>query len=273
MITSRTHSGNRLDRDKAWFESWFDSPYYEEIYDHRDLSEAKEFILRLTTTLALPTTTQILDLGCGWGRHTRSFAELGYTTTGLDLSPRLIAKAQENFIRPNDSISQRMNFCIGDMRDFQLNRDFDVVVNLFTSFGYFEDSDQDLKVLRNAHCHLKEDGFLVLDYFNTDAVLAKLNESEFRCGPKFDTKIRRTLEDGYIIKTIEIIHKNLNQLNEIYVEKVRCYGTDELHAMLNLSGFDVIHHWGNYHLDPAVQSSPRCIFAARKSTSSTPRLL
>ncbi|MFM7747897.1 MAG: SAM-dependent methyltransferase, partial [Bacteroidota bacterium] len=168
--------------NKAWFESWFDSPYYEEIYDHRDLSEAKEFILQLTTTLALPINAQLLDLGCGWGRHTRSFAELGYTTTGLDLSPRLIAKAQENFIQPNNPISERMKFCIGDMRDFQLNTDFDAVVNLFTSFGYFDDKNQDLKVLGNAHRHLKENGLLVLDFFNKEFVLSQINESEYRCG-------------------------------------------------------------------------------------------
>ncbi|MFM7913109.1 MAG: class I SAM-dependent methyltransferase, partial [Bacteroidota bacterium] len=143
---------------------------------------------RLTQHLALPPSAQILDLGCGWGRHTRSFAELGYTTTGLDLSPRLIAKAQENFIQPNNPISERMKFYIGDMRDFQLNTDFDAVVNLFTSFGYFDDKNQDLKVLGNANRHLKEDGFLVLDFFNKEFVLSQINESEYRCGPKFDTK-------------------------------------------------------------------------------------
>ncbi|MFM8787316.1 MAG: SAM-dependent methyltransferase, partial [Bacteroidota bacterium] len=68
MPNPSTLASNSPRLNKAWFESWFDSPYYEEIYDHRDLSEAKEFILQLTTTLALPITAQILDLGCGWGR-------------------------------------------------------------------------------------------------------------------------------------------------------------------------------------------------------------
>lgn len=159
MTTLNNQAVTPTSSSKAWFESWFDSPYYEEIYDHRTLSEAQGFIERLTQHLALPPTAQILDLGCGWGRHTRSFAALGYTTTGLDLSPRLIAKAQEHFIRPHDPVSDRMTFRIGDMRDFQLNARFDAIVNLFTSFGYFDDAEQDQKVLHNAHRHLKADGF------------------------------------------------------------------------------------------------------------------
>lgn len=265
MPNPNTLASNSPRLNKAWFESWFDSPYYEEIYDHRDLSEAKEFILQLTTTLGLPITAQILDLGCGWGRHTHSFAELGYTTTGLDLSPRLIAKAQENFIQPNNPISERIKFYIGDMRDFQLNTDFDAVVNLFTSFGYFDDKNQDLKVLGNAHRHLKEDGLLVLDFFNKEFVLSQINESEYRYGPKFDTKISRTLADGYVLKSIEIIHQKSGAITEVYVEKVRCYCPEELQSMLKSSGFEVLQHWGNYQLSPAGQGSPRCIFLARKS--------
>ena len=263
MTSLNTQTGTQPPPSKAWFESWFDSPYYEEIYDHRTLSEAQAFIERLTQHLALPSTAQILDLGCGWGRHTRSFAELGYHTTGLDLSPRLIAKARENFIRTGDSVSERMTFRIGDMRDFQLNTRFDAIVNLFTSFGYFDDADQDISVLRNANRHLKDDGFLVLDYFNKEAVLLKLNESEYRHGPKFHTKISRTFENGHLFKSIEIIHPDSGQGNEIFTEKVRCYEPEELREMLNRSGFEVHHHWGNYHLTPAEQHSPRCIFLAR----------
>jgi len=251
--------------DRPWFESWFDSPYYEEVYDHRNLSEAKEFIGRLTQWLQLPFTAQILDLGCGWGRHTRSFAELGYRTTGLDLSPRLIAKARGNFIRPDDSVSERITFCLGDMRDFQLDTKFDMIANLFTSFGYFEDSDQDLKVIQNARHHLKHDGIFVLDYFNKEAVLAQLHEAEYRIGPLFDTKINRSIEHGQLIKSIEIIHKHADRTTEKFIEKVRCYDNLELKTMLKTSDFEVTHHWGTYQLTPADPNSPRCILLARKS--------
>lgn len=267
MTTLNNQAVTPTSSSKAWFESWFDSPYYEEIYDHRTLSEAQGFIERLTQHLALPPTAQILDLGCGWGRHTRSFAALGYTTTGLDLSPRLIAKAQEHFIRPHDPVSDRMTFRIGDMRDFQLNTRFDAIVNLFTSFGYFDDAEQDQKVLHNVHRHLKADGFLVLDYFNKEAVLMQLNESEFRQGLKFNTKISRTFQDGHLLKSIEIIHRDSGLCNEVFTEKVRCYEPDELRDLLTLSGFEVQEHWGNYQLSPAEHNSPRCILLARPTTT------
>jgi SAM-dependent methyltransferase len=251
--------------DRPWFESWFDSPYYEEVYDHRNLSEAKAFIDRLTQWLQLPLTAQILDLGCGWGRHTRSFAELGYRATGLDLSPRLIAKAREKFIQLKDPVSERLTFCNGDMRDFQLDTQFDLIANLFTSLGYFEDSEQDLKVIRNAYNHLKTNGHFVLDFFEKEAILSQLSESEYRCGPNFDTQIKRSLDNDQLIKTIKIIPKQTGGIAKTYNEKVRCYESSELHAMLNSCGFEVTHRWGTYQLTPAEPGSPRCILLACKS--------
>lgn len=253
------------DSDRSWFESWFDSPYYEEVYDHRNFLEAKAFIERLTRWLQLPLTAQILDLGCGWGRHTRSFAELGYMATGLDLSPRLIAKARENFIVPLDPVSDRLLFCNGDMRDFQLDNKFDLIANLFTSLGYFEDTEQDLRIIRNAYNHLKKNGLFVLDFFNKEAILSQLSESEYRCGKVFDTQIRRSLEYNQLIKTIKIIPKNSGGKTMTFFEKVRCYEISELYAMLNASDFEVTQHWGTYQLTPAEPDSPRCILLARKS--------
>lgn len=251
--------------DRPWFESWFDSPYYEEVYDHRNLSEAKAFIERLTQWLQLPLDAKVLDLGCGWGRHTRSLAELGYLATGLDLSPRLIAKARENFLRPGDPVSERLTFCNGDMRDFQLDTEFDLVANLFTSLGYFEDEDQDLKVICNVHRHLKSDGLFVLDFFNKETILSELSESEYRCGALFDTQIRRSLHKDQLIKTIEIIPGQAGDKPRTFVEKVRCYEPERLHAMLSACGFVVAQHWGTYQLTPAEPGSPRCILLARKS--------
>lgn len=247
-----------------WFESWFNSPYYEKVYDHRNLSEAKDFIKNLTQWLQLPSNAQILDLGCGWGRHTRSLAELGYDATGIDLSPRLIAKAIEHFMQAGDPISQRIKFCVGDMRDFQLNTEFDLIVNLFTSFGYFENTKQDLKVIQNAHHHLKSTGFFVLDYFNKESVISNFRDAEYHHGLEYDTKILRSIEQNQLIKSIEIIHKTPGRSPESYFEKVRCYDKSQLESMLNSAGLEVIQQWGTYQLSPADAKSPRCILLARK---------
>ena len=79
---------------QQWFESWFDTTYYHQLYAHRDDSEARGFIDRLTQYMLLPETASVLDNACGRGRHAKYLAEKGYHVTGLDLSSASIKFAK-----------------------------------------------------------------------------------------------------------------------------------------------------------------------------------
>ena len=129
------------DTTNEWFAGWFDSPYYHLLYRHRDHEEAAAFIDALMQALQPKPDDHILDLACGAGRHSNYLANKGYTVTGLDLSKESIARAKAN-------AADNVSFGVADMRQLDAKAEYDLVLNLFTSFGYFEDFDDNLRVLK-----------------------------------------------------------------------------------------------------------------------------
>ena len=92
-----------MQKEENWFTSWFDSPYYHILYKNRDYSEAELFMTHLTNYLNLPEQGTILDLACGKGRHAIFLNSLGYTVTGVDLSPNSIDYAKK-FANKNSGV-------------------------------------------------------------------------------------------------------------------------------------------------------------------------
>jgi SAM-dependent methyltransferase len=250
-----------------WFNDWFNSPYYQALYDHRDLVEAQNFVQKLTRQIPIPNNAEVLDLGCGWGRHTCALADLGYHVTGLDLSPNLIAKAKHLAEQRSQKALGSLNFEVGDMRSHHTQRNFDLVVNLFTSFGYFEDPNDDLRVLQNAGNHLKPEGYLVLDYFDPGHTLAHLVPSEIREFPQFRAQIKRRLVGQNLVKEIRIQDHNMEKSDTFleFSEKVRCYSPDELRDLLHRAGFQPIQRWNGYDLRSSAEPGPRCIWLVQKN--------
>ena len=101
----------------------------------------------------------VLDLCCGPGRHSVELARRGFQVTGVDRSPFLLAKAREQAAKSGASVE----WVEQDMRNFVRPASFDLALSLFTSFGYFEDEQDDLRVLRNIHQSLKENGVLIIE--------------------------------------------------------------------------------------------------------------
>ena len=125
--------------ESSWFASWFDTPYYHILYKDRNYREAQIFMDNLTHYLNLPEHAKVLDLACGKGRHSIYLNQLGFRVLGVDLSENSIEIANKN---ANDTL----NFKVHDMRE-PIKEQFDAVFNLFTSFGYFENDDDNLKIL------------------------------------------------------------------------------------------------------------------------------
>ena len=256
-ISSQLHSmHDNHDPTHEWFASWFDSPYYPMLYRHRNEIEARDFLNRLHDFLQLPQDGTILDLACGQGRHSRTLHALGYRVVGVDLSPASIAVARE-------LASPGQHFEIADMRTFDLAQTFDAVFNLFTSFGYFSNEDDNVRVLSCVHRHLKTDGVFVLDYLNAYPLLDHPEElqSTIIDGIEFQTKKHR--EGKCVVKDIAI---NTGERVLHFNERVQLFTREDLTTMLGQNGFTVEHVFGSYALDafqPAI--SPRCLIIARKS--------
>ena len=236
-----------------WFEEWFDSKYYHTLYQNRDYAEAQLFMDNLMNYLNVPKEASIWDLACGKGRHSIYLAAQGFDVTGTDLSEQSITAARE-------SEHDYLSFFQHDMRDsFRINY-FDYVFNLFTSFGYFEDEKDDLKVLKNIVKSLKNNGIFVMDFLNVHHVAAHLvpEETKVLSGVKFH--ITRNIEDGYIVKTIAFEAEGRPHK---YQEKVRAFSHFELTRLFTKAGLRINKVFGDYALnDFDVWQSPRLILTS-----------
>lgn len=238
-----------------WFESWFHSPFYELLYYKRDRAEAKAFIDALLAHLHPAAHTRFLDLACGSGRHSVYLASKGYSVTGIDLSDELIEKARAD---ERDNLS----FYVHDMRnEFRINY-YDYVLNLFTSFGYFDTDHEHVRVLHNVFKGLKSGGVFVLDFFNAEKVIASLvkNETKETNGTRF--AISRTVENGFIYKNIVV---TANGMEQKFQERVRAYQPDELQHCFEQAGLSITERFGSYDLKPFTNDSDRLILIATKA--------
>lgn len=244
--------------ERQWFEKWFDTPYYHLLYNHRDDKEAAKFIEQLLGFLDLPKGSRILDIGCGKGRHSRYFASAGYKTTGIDLSPMSIAEARKD-------AEPGLNFEIWDMRIPFRENGFDLVVNLFSSFGYFESGEDDQKALNAMAANLKEDGILVLDYMNPEYIVKIIKTRDIIDRGEVQFHIRKKIENGFILKEIDFL---ADHENHHFEERLKLIKPGQFEQLLQKAGIGIIKVFGNYDLcifDAA--HSPRQVIIGKKLPS------
>jgi SAM-dependent methyltransferase len=245
-----------------WFEAWFDSPLYEKLYANRDQEEARQLITFLEKAILLDLNSKILDLGCGRGRHAISLARKGYHVTGVDLSERAIETAQEKAV--NEGLS-RVHFQVGDMRE-PLPQKFDVILNLFTTFGYFVDDDENARVLDSVVQMLKTDGIFVLDYLNAAQVIDTLIPEESGQFQDIDYTIKRYLKEGSIHKDITF-KKEATESEKTYSEKVKLYDAEWFRQQMNERKLKIDHIYGDYEGgEYEEENSPRLLIISHLQT-------
>lgn len=238
-----------------WFATWFNSHYYHVLYKNRDLDEAAGFIERLLEKLNLPIGARVLDVACGKGRHSLQFRKAGYEVIGIDLSEESIEEAK---------LSERegLEFFVHDMRSLYWSEHFDLVVNLFTSFGYFHNSEDDQRTISSVADALKPGGLFVLDFLNAPKTIANLVAYEEKQidGVKFE--LTRTVKDGIIKKRIRIQDGELEQEFE---EQVDALTLSDFEDYLSNAGLELVGTFGSYGLEAYnEQVSDRLIVIAQK---------
>ncbi|MCS6930440.1 MAG: class I SAM-dependent methyltransferase [Saprospiraceae bacterium] len=240
---------------REWFVAWFDSPYYHTLYQCRDEREARFFIDQLLKILALPEGARVLDLACGRGRHARYLAEKGFDVTGLDISENSIAYARQ-------FEHDRLTFYQHDMRQpFRVNY-FDAVLNLFTSFGYFDTDLEHERVLRNVYGSLKPGGLFLLDFFNAQWVRQHLVRQEEKKINGLVFRIHRSIRAGRVYKRVEFCADGRAYF---FRERVRLFELADFQHMFECVGLRLLHTYGGYDLRPfEADTSERLILVAQK---------
>ena len=240
-----------------WYQDWFNSPFYQVLYFHHNLAEAKQFIENLLTRIHPNPHSIMLDVACGTGRHSRILASKGFDVTGIDLSESSIQIARKF---END----HLHFFRHDMRlPFWMNY-FDFAFNLFTSFGYFESTRENENVIRTIANSLKKDGMLVMDYLNVHFAVAHLVSEEEKIIDGIVFKINRWHDEKFFYKKIEILSPGENQ-SQTFTEKVRKFNFGDFNEMFSFRKLQVIELFGDYSLNAFHKTeSPRLILLAQK---------
>jgi SAM-dependent methyltransferase len=148
------------DPGPAWYEHWFDRDEYELVYQARDERDARAVAELFEQAVRPERGARLLDMACGRGRHAIVLAQRGYRVTGIDLSRRSLQYARKRAAQEGLDIQ----FLEGDMRHVMFHHEFDAVVNLFTSFGYFDDDGDHLKAIQSMAEALRPEGFLFQDF-------------------------------------------------------------------------------------------------------------
>lgn len=224
-------------KTENWFASWFDTPYYHILYKERNDHEAQVFMDNITHYLNLPENAKVLDLACGKGRHSIYLNELGYEVVGADLSENSIAEA-------NKSQNETLKFQVHDMRE-TFDDKFDAIFNLFTSFGYFENDEDNLTTLKAMKESLTEYGFAVIDFMNVNQVINNLVAEEVKTVENIDFHIKRYLSEGHICKEIDF--EDQGQKFH-YTEKVKALTLQDFEEMMEEAGIYLLDIFGDYKL-------------------------
>lgn len=222
---------------ETWFSSWFDTPYYHILYKDRNYREAQVFMDNLTHYLNLPEKAKVLDLACGKGRHSIYLNQLGFNVLGADLSENSIEQAS---INTNESL----HFEVHDMRE-PFEEKYDAIFNLFTSFGYFENDEDNLTTLKAIKESLSEYGFAVIDFMNVTQVINTLVPEETKTVDGIDFHLKRYLKEGHIYKEIDFEDQGRKFH---YTEKVRALTLTDFEELMEEAGIFLLDIFGDYKL-------------------------
>ncbi|MEI6310660.1 MAG: methyltransferase domain-containing protein [Bacteroidota bacterium] len=240
---------------KEWFATWFDSPYYHLLYQHRNENEASQFIDQLTAYLGLKDSDVLLDLACGKGRHAIQLSKMGAMTYGVDLSENSICEAKKQE-------TECLKFEVHDMREVFKNNYFTHVFNLFTSFGYFDIASDNLKMLQSIHQMLLPNGILVIDFFNSHKVIQQMIPYEEKEIGGILFQLEKKVVDGKIIKNIRFSDQGKDFE---YQEQVQLFTKEDICQMLMDTRYKVLDIFGNYALTSyEKESADRLILVAQK---------
>ena len=236
-----------------WHLDWFNSPFYHQLYKERDYSEATYFMNNLISRLLIDKNSSILDLACGRGRYSLYLSNIGYKVTGIDISKENISEAKKNK-------SDKLNYILHDMRQ-PLNQKFDLILNLFTSFGYYQADKDNISIIRSIKSNLNNEGKAVIDFFNIDYVLDNLIKYEEKTVDQTKFVINRYLENNLLIKDITI---DSNNKQYKFQEKVKAYRVEDFLTMFENCNIELKEKFGDYHFNSFNKdSSPRLIMVLK----------
>lgn len=251
-------------RGKPWFVDLFDEDYLRTLpFLTPQATQAEaEFVI---DAMALTPGAQVLDVGCGYGRHAMELAARGFHIVGLDLSTPLLVRGGEEAHRRGLTI----NFVRGDMRELDFDAQFDGAYCLFSTFGYFDD-ETNKKTVANIARALRPGGRMLIEILNRDYVIADLPTRVWWEGD--GCVVLEEVELNYFSSRIQVnrsvVFDDGRQLEQEI--SVRAYSLHEIGKLMHSAGLRVLEVSGAYHTRGRFfgnQSRHIIVLAERKDPS------
>ncbi|MDR1024547.1 MAG: class I SAM-dependent methyltransferase [Treponema sp.] len=205
---------------------------------------------------------RLLDLCCGFGRLTLEFAARGFVCTGLDITESYLEAARD------DAAAERLNieWVRADVRDFVRSHSFDVAVNLYISFGYFSDPQDDRQALANAYESLKTGGSLIIETLGKEIAVRDFVRAEWfrRAGYLVLTEYRPVDSWAALQNRWILVGEGDHSEKAEKVFTQRLYAASELRALLLDTGFARVEIYGDWDESPYDDQAKKLILVGRK---------
>lgn len=245
-----------------WYEDDdFWTAFYPAMFHTGRWADAVGEIQAALVLLNLDAPADILDFCCGPGRHALALAQLGHRVTGVDRTAPYLEIARKKAQTAGVSVA----FERADVRRFRRDRAFDAAVSLYTSFGYFDDPEDDRKALENIHASLKPGGKVLMDMMGKEVIARAFQPrswSEPEPGLLFLEE--RAVENGWErIANRWVLLRDGKQREKRFA--IRMYSGVELQALMLAVGFSRVDLYGSLSGDPYDQNARRLVAVGTKS--------
>ncbi|MGW1139427.1 class I SAM-dependent methyltransferase [Streptomyces zhihengii] len=244
-----THTGGFQD-DDFWIE------FYDFLFSEQRHTQAGE-LLDTSPLLSFPAGARVLDLCCGPGVFTVPLALRGIDVTGVDRSPALLERGRKR--AADAGVAPR--FTEADVLEYRAEGRYDVVLNMFTSFGYFEDPADNARVLRTMHDSLVPGGTLVLDVAGKELLARKVVPPKVvQRGDDLMVQTDTVLDDWARLRSDWVLVRGERVTRASLVWFV--YSAVELRAMVREAGFGEVEVYGGFDGRPYDQDAERLLVRA-----------
>jgi len=244
--------------ERPWYETAF-GPDYPTVYPHRDLDAARREIAELVASTSL--AGRVLDLACGFGRHTLALLEQGLDAVGVDLSASLLAGSRG--LAGGERLAGRLVRADARALPFPAAT-FDGVANLFSSFGYFGE-EGDGRVLAEVSRVLRPGALAVLDLMNPARVRQGLVPRSISTRGAARLTEERSLAAGgaRVVKVVTL--EVPGEPARTWREDVRMYDASEMRSLGSVRGLTLVAVLGNFAGEPFVPAAERQILVFRRN--------